>query len=121
MNLNFFSNVNMKKLLFIIVLFFSLNVLADEYMIIKSYHDHNIIHMKFDLKDELGWVKEFKTLEICNQYLIKNYKKKQFGKDKNKSFQSIGYEIKNIDDQAIIIKYLLDRSIEGQYSCLKVN
>ena len=71
----------MNKLLFIIVLFFSLNVLADEYMIIKSFHDHNIIHMKFDLKDQQNWTKqEFKTLEICNQYLTKNYEKKQFGK-----------------------------------------
>jgi len=112
----------MNKLLFIIVLFFSLNVLADEYMIIKSFHDHNIIHMKFDLKDQQNWTKqEFKTLEICNQYLTKNYEKKQFGKDKNKSLKSIGYELKNIDNQVIIIKYLSDKSIEGQYSCLKVN
>ena len=111
----------MKNLISIIVLFFSVSVLADEYMIIKSFHDHNIIHMKFDLKDELGLVKEFKTIEICNQYLTKNYEKKKFGKDKNKSLKSIGYELKNIDNQVIIIKYLSDRSIEGQYSCLKVN
>ena len=112
----------MSKLVFIIVLFFSTSVFASEYMIIKSYYDNNVIRMFFDLRDEQSWTKEkFETLDTCNQYLIKNYEKKQFGKDKNKSLKSIGYEIKNIENQIIIIKYLSDRSIEGQFSCLRVN